>query len=116
MSDITKQFGLRIRHLRNERHMSQEEVAFKARISPAHLGQIERATKNPTIETVAGIAAALDVPVASLFDETIAVTAKSSSTVDKINAHLQAMTESEQADMLRIIRMFHRCFPKSIKH
>jgi len=53
MSDIAMQLGQRIRDLRTERHMSQEELSFKAGISPAHLGQIERALKNPTIDTVA---------------------------------------------------------------
>ena len=38
MSDIAKQLGERIRQLRNTKHMSQEELAFKAGISPAHLG------------------------------------------------------------------------------
>ena len=42
MSDIAKQLGQRIRELRTQRHMSQEELSFKAGISPAHLGQIER--------------------------------------------------------------------------
>lgn len=112
MSDITKQLGLRIRLLRNERHMSQEEVSFKAGISAAHLGQIERATKNPTIETVARIAAALDVPITSLFDNSNTVTKQGSNTVEKINAHLEVMSESEQADILRIIRVFHNYLPK----
>lgn len=71
MSNIAKQLGQRIRQLRNERQMSQEELSFKAGISPAHLGQIERATKNPTIDTVAKIAAALDIPVAALFTDDI---------------------------------------------
>lgn len=108
MSDIAKQLGQRIRELRNERHMSQEELSFKAGISPAHLGQIERATKNPTIDTVAKIAAALDIPVASLF-LTDSISMPSQNTViNKINAQLTGMSEEEQKDILRIIRIFKR--------
>lgn len=106
MSDIAKQLGIRIRHLRNERHMSQEELSFKAGISPAHLGQIERATKNPTIDTIAKIAAALDVSVSSLFTSDTISAPIQSAVIGKINAQLQSMSEDEQKDILRIIRIF----------
>lgn len=106
MSDIAKQVGQRIRELRNERRMSQEEVAFKAGISPAHLGQIERALKNPTIDTIAKIAAALDIPVASLFTKDVVSAVSQNATIGKINAQLIGMSEEEQKDVLRIIRIF----------
>lgn len=106
MSDVAKQLGQRIRELRNERHMSQEEVAFKAGISPAHLGQIERALKNPTVDTVAKIAAALDLPVASLFTIDAVSAVSQNVTIGKINAQLNGMSEDEQKDVLRIIRIF----------
>lgn len=106
MSDVAKQVGQRIRDLRNERRMSQEEVAFKAGISPAHLGQIERALKNPTIDTVAKIAGALDIPVATLFTMEAVSSVPENATVGKINAQLISMSEEEQKDILRIIRIF----------
>lgn len=106
MSDITRQLGQRIRDLRNERHMSQEELAFKAGISPAHLGQIERALKNPTIDTVAKIAAALNIPAVALFVMDSVSAPSQSITIGKINAQLLSMSEEEQKDILRIIRIF----------
>lgn len=106
MSEMTQRLGLRIRRLRNDRHMSQEELAFKAGISPAHLGQIERAVKNPTVETVARIAGALDVDLAALFASTTSPTPAKNVTVEKILAHLESMSESEQKDILRIVRIF----------
>lgn len=106
MSEIAKQLGQRIRELRNERHMSQEELSFKAGISPAHLGQIERALKNPTIDTVSKIAAALGVPVSTLFTEDSVSVPLQNTTVEKINAQLLSMNEDEQKDVLRIIRIF----------
>lgn len=106
MSNIAKQLGLRIRELRNAQHMSQEELAFKAGISPAHLGQIERATKTPTVDTVGKIAAALDIPIAALFTmDTVSATPQNA-IVEKINAQLSVMDEAEQKDILRIIRIF----------
>lgn len=61
MTDAARKLGMRIRQLRNEKNMSQEELSFKAGISSAHLGQIERATKNPTIDTISKIASALNI-------------------------------------------------------
>lgn len=106
MSEIAKQLGQRIRDLRCERSMSQEELSFKAGISPAHLGQIERAVKNPTIDTVAKISAALDLPVAALFTMEEVPVPPQNITVGKINAHLASMSEEEQKDILRLIRIF----------
>lgn len=104
MHEIAKQLGQRIRELRNGQHMSQEELSFKAGISPAHLGQIERALKKPTVETVAKIASALDVPIA---------TPAQNATVGKIQAQLSAMSEEEQKDILRIIRIFRNYHRKN---
>lgn len=106
MHEIATQLGQRIRELRNGQHMSQEELAFKAGISPAHLGQIERALKNPTVDTVAKIASALDVPIAALFAQNLISTPAQNTTVGKIQAQLAAMSEEEQKDILRIIRIF----------
>lgn len=112
MREIATALGLRIRELRNERHMSQEELAFKAGISAAHLGQIERALKNPTVDTVAKIAGAMGVSITALFSAEKAVAEQSSPVISKINAHLMDMTEDQQRDFLRIIRIFHGYLPK----
>lgn len=89
--------------------MSQEEVAFKASISPAHLGQIERATKNPTIETVEKIAVALDVSLIELFSfEHPVATEVETPTIHKINAHIASMNEKEQIEVLRFVKLLKR--------
>ena len=107
MSDITIQFGKRIRALRSEQGVSQEELSFKAAISGAHLGQIERAVKKPTVETVGKLAAALGVPVTALFSaEFTPEVENGSATLAKINAQLSSMSEDEQKDILRVIRIF----------
>lgn len=106
MSDIAVQMGQRIRQLRSDRQMSQEELAFKAGISPAHLGQIERATKNPTIDTISRIASALSVPITELFSDDNAPVTSPNATIEKINIYLEKMTEDQQRDLLRIVRIF----------
>lgn len=108
MSDIAIQLGQRIRALRRERGISQEELSFKAGISAAHLGQIERAVKKPTVETIGKLAAALEVPVTALFSSEYSCDSPPApnSTLAKINAQLASMNEEEQKDVLRIIRIF----------
>lgn len=112
MSDTANALGQRIREIRINQHMSQEELSFKAGISAAHLGQIERALKNPTIDTVAKIAGALNVPISSLFTEGCPAAPPPSTTVSKINAYLADMDDAQLRDVLRMIRIFRRYLTK----
>lgn len=107
MSEIAMMLGKRIRELRRERGISQEELSFKAGISAAHLGQIERAVKKPTVETIGKLAVALEVPVTALFSSEYTPAADlSSTTLAKINAQLSTMSEAQQKDVLKVIRIF----------
>ncbi|HKG03756.1 MAG TPA: helix-turn-helix transcriptional regulator [Conexibacter sp.] len=56
-----------VRHLRRERELSQEALAFAADIHPKHLSDIERANKDPRATTVARLAEALGITVAELY-------------------------------------------------
>ena len=53
--------GNRIRELRNQKHLSQEQLALSAEITTAYLGQIERNEKNPTVAVVAKLCGALGI-------------------------------------------------------
>lgn len=55
-----------IRRLRRGRGRTQEALAYRARITTAALGRIERGTANPQWTTVKQIAAALDLTVEEL--------------------------------------------------
>jgi transcriptional regulator with XRE-family HTH domain len=57
-----------IRHLRRERELSQEALAYAADIHPKHLSEIERANKDPRSTTVVRLADALGVTVAALYE------------------------------------------------
>lgn len=59
--------GGAIRHLRRERELSQEALAFAAGVHPKHVSEIERANKDPRTATVARLADALGVTVAQLY-------------------------------------------------
>lgn len=107
MNELSTALGSHIRQLRHQKKVSQEELGFKASISAAHLGQIERGQKKPTVETLGRIAAALNISVSELFHFDAPVpTQQSSETMDKIHAHLLSMTEDQRRDILKIIKTF----------
>ena len=64
--------GKRIRDLREERGLTQREVARRAGLTPSGVGFIEHGqTRNPSAETVVAIARALGVPVKDLLEEPV---------------------------------------------
>ena len=71
-STVVKDVGRKIRQLRLSRmgpKMTQEELSERSRISVSFLSMIERGERSPHLETLAKIAAALEVPLADLFRE-----------------------------------------------
>ena len=67
MKMIEKQFGERVRELRLARNLSQEGLAFKARMHRTYVGGIERGERNPSLKNIAAIAKALGVTLSQLF-------------------------------------------------
>lgn len=62
-----KLFGQRIRDLRAERGLNQEELAEKVGVFRTYMSRIETGAANPTLTMVYALADALDVPVVDLF-------------------------------------------------
>jgi len=67
MKTIQERFGHRVRELRETRGLSQEELAFRARVHRTYLGGIERGERNPALKNIAAIAEALGVTLSELF-------------------------------------------------
>lgn len=57
----------RLRYLRETRNLTQKDLAQLAGVSQATIAHIEKATKDPSVETLDKIATALDVHIATLF-------------------------------------------------
>lgn len=66
--DIIKAVGNRIRELRLEANLSQEDLANEAEIPISQIGRIERGENNPTISTLYVIAEALKIELKELVD------------------------------------------------
>lgn len=60
-TDVLIKFGERVRDLRKERGLSQEQLAFKADLHRTYIGMIERAEKNITLINIEKIATALEI-------------------------------------------------------
>ncbi len=65
--EILLLFGEKVRKLRNERNLSQEQLSFKADLHRTYIGMIERAEKNITLVNIEKIAKALEVEIKDLF-------------------------------------------------
>lgn len=66
--EILIKFGQRVRHLRKEKNLSQEDLSFKADLHRTYIGMIERAEKNITLVNIEKIANALETSINNLLN------------------------------------------------
>lgn len=66
-SALAKKLGNLIRHLRQEKGVSQEQFADLCQLHRTYVGSIERGEKTITVETAYKIAQALEIPLSRLF-------------------------------------------------
>lgn len=65
--DIKKRFGLAIRQRRYELGISQEELSFRAGLHRTYISDIERGSRNTSLENIEKLAKALEISVSALF-------------------------------------------------
>ena len=68
MSNLRVQFGRRLKALRIEREMTQEDLADAADVSTVFISSIERGKYAPSFDSLEKLARALDVSVKDLFE------------------------------------------------
>ncbi len=69
MRDWRAILGKNVRRLRQQRKLTQEQLAFEAEIDLTYMGGIERGRRNPSLLVMARIADALSVPLTRLLTE-----------------------------------------------
>lgn len=67
-SDIMIQFANRLKNLRQERNLSQEDLALLCNIDRTYIGRIERLERKPTIVVLDKIAKGLNIKLKDLLD------------------------------------------------
>lgn len=68
-NEILIKFGQRIRQLRLEKKLSQEQLAEKTGFHRTYIGMIERGERNPSLKNIKRFANAFDVSLQNLFTE-----------------------------------------------
>lgn len=66
---LLKKFGQSIRRLRLNQRLSQEEFAAVAGLDRSYVGAIERGEQNPSLWTIARLAAALKVTFSEIMED-----------------------------------------------
>ncbi len=67
-SRLVTLFGQRVKELRNNIGISQEQLGSLSGLHRTYIGQIERAEKNISLKNIEKIALSLDIDVKDLFD------------------------------------------------
>lgn len=67
MSDIEKLFGVQVRRIRIEKNISQEELGFRSGLSKNYISDVERGSRNVSLQTIEKIARGLEIPIKELF-------------------------------------------------
>ena len=68
MSPTARQFGKRLRVLREAAGRSQADIAKRAGLSRVFVNQLEAGTRDPSLSTLTRVAKALGVTLAALLD------------------------------------------------
>lgn len=64
-----QELGRRIRHMREERGWTQEELAHRAGMTVVYLSGIERGKQNPSFRKLKGLAEAFSITLVALFTD-----------------------------------------------
>jgi transcriptional regulator with XRE-family HTH domain len=63
-----RDFGYRVRVLREDAGLSQADLAARAEVHVTYLSAVERGKRNISLVNIRALAEALDVPAATLFE------------------------------------------------
>ncbi len=66
-NQVLRQFGARIRVLRQQKGLTQEALALQAGLDRTYVGGVERGERNISLQNVAKLATALGVSLDHLF-------------------------------------------------
>lgn len=109
MIDIGKKLGRRTAELRQTAGLTQLELAKAVGTSPMVISRLERGESIPSIGRMAEIAAALDVPIADLFE--FAAPRKQLDEKEAATRRLVALIRRRSADDIDLLlRIAHELF------
>lgn len=95
--------GARIRFLRKDKELTQEELAHLSSLHPTYIGQLERGEKNPTIATMERIARSLGISLSELFSFQDQNTDAQDIQIERLTEYARKLDEKDQWMVLKII-------------
>ena len=105
-SENNLNLGKRLKQIRSDMGLSQEELAYRCNMQASHIGQIERGQKSPTLETLEKLASGLNITVSVLTDYSKDISPSNDETVNKINSYLAKLDNKQKKQVLNIIKTF----------
>jgi CheY-like chemotaxis protein len=69
INDLKVLLGATIKRQRSALGISQEQLAYRAGLHRTYISDVERGTRNPSVDSIQKLAGALQVSVATLFDQ-----------------------------------------------
>lgn len=102
MSELIIRIGDRIRQIRKEKQLSQEELGELSGLHTNYIGQVERGEKNVTIESLEKIVVGLGISMEHLFR--YIDPADQQDELGQINELLSSRSEQDKAMVLHVIK------------
>lgn len=97
--------GGRLRQLRTQHEISQEELALRADVTPSYVSQIERGIRNPTVLMIELLCEAMGCSVIDFFCGTPGEFAASDNAFfSQINQFFQDKSTSQKRKYLQMLR------------
>lgn len=105
MPEVLKAFGGTVRALRKSLNMTQEQLAEACDRHPIYISNLERGTKNPTLDSIIRVATALGVSPGGLLnlalenheEDVVVVKNKIDSLIKKLSVHRQETEDLTQS-------------------
>jgi transcriptional regulator with XRE-family HTH domain len=91
VQQMLRRLGARVKLLRRERRLTQEELAERAGLTSKFVGEVERAESNPSAASLARMAGALSVSMGDLFEADPDIVPVPAATVVDLHEKFQAL-------------------------
>lgn len=102
MKSVKKLLGEKIRKLRKEKGLTQEQLAELVGVEPRHISRVEGGYSSPSVERLAVMANVLEVPIKELFN--FMQLSDSEIRLRELETSIKGMSEEYQKIVFKIVR------------
>lgn len=110
MGKLSELVGARIKSLRVQKGLSQDQLSSKSNVERTFIANLELGKKNVTIDILVKITDALDISLSDFFNniQPVVQYGKDSSTLNSIITKVISMDCEQQKDISEIISIFSK--------